>query len=368
MKQDIPELNILIFVTCENATFKHRYAIAIEHWLSKVSETFDEKPVLKFKEVNIITAGIPKMDEIKKHHGIVISGSFSRTRDNKPWMEKLRHTIRLCYVSQIPIFGICFGFQILSQAFGSSCEPSPHGFNFGGFLYKLSDKALPFFRPFIEDFYNDDKALRLFDSDLDADGANHNHHTPNHSTTNGFANNKDSLNNNSKVANGHFVDSEASEKAAPVIKKSMDSMLGAFSHNDIVTSLPNVDSIDFGDLSYIDRTELYESLSDMVPIAISSLDKVPFVGLLIGNRSKTFIVAIQIHPEFDTVTGTFCRPQLFSGQKFWREILSLKISQGVITGQQYDDNLQALKFSNSGYVYGRMALSLFMNGHLKPKY
>ncbi|UKK00880.2 hypothetical protein MACK_000954 [Theileria orientalis] len=358
MKSDTLELNILIFVTCENATFKHRYAIAIKQWLSKVSETFDKKPVLKFTEVNIITSGIPKLDEIKKHHGIVISGSFSRTWDNKPWMERLRHTIRLCYVNQIPIFGICFGFQILSQAFGSSCEPSPHGFNFGGFIHKLNDKALPFFRPFMEDFYNDENAYRLFDSDSDPDNSEHNHCTPNHSTMNGFTNNKDSLNNHSNATNGQINDLPASEKPAPFLKNSMDSMLGAFSHNDIVTSLPNIDNIDFGDISYTDRTELYESLSDLVPITISSLAKVPFVGLLIGNKSKTFMAAIQLHPEFDTV----------SGKKFCKEILNLKINQGVITVQQYDENLEALKFSNSGYVYGKMALSLFMNGHLRPKY
>ncbi|UKJ88487.1 hypothetical protein MACJ_000931 [Theileria orientalis] len=358
MKSDTLELNILIFVTCENATFKHRYAMPIKQWLSKVSETFDKKPVLNFTEVNIITSGIPKLYEIKNHHGIVISGSFSRTRDNKPWMEKLRHTIRLCYVNQIPIFGICFGFQILSQAFGSSCEPSPHGFNFGGFLHKLNDKALPFLTPFIEDFYNNDKGFRIFDSDSDPDNTNHNHHTPNHSTTNGITNNKDFLNNHSNGTNGHINDVSASEKLAPVLKKSMDTMLGAFSHNDIVTSLPNIDNIDFGDMSYTDRTELYESLSDMVPISVSSLDKVPFVGFLIGNKSKTFMAAVQLHPEFDTP----------SGKKFWREILTLKINQGVITAQQYEDNLRALTFSNSGYVYGKMALSLFMNGHLNPKH
>lgn len=320
-------LSVLILVTCQHPTFKDKYALCIRQWLTQVAGGGARSPALEFTEIHVISSEIPPLDELKKFDGIVISGSFSRISDDEPWMRALRRTILLCYLNQIPLFAICFGFQILCQAFGSSFLSSPHGFNFGAFRHALSAKALPFFRPYLREYHSDPDSRLVFDprpAGVDDPARN--------GTRNGPG-------------------ASASQEDA-----GLDAVTGIFSHNDIITSLPDPGALDLAGFPEPYRSELRASLAELVATPVAATEKVPVVGLLVGNRSRTFMVSVQLHPEFDTALG----------RDFFTQVLELKLSQGVITREEYERSLRGLGSSNSGFVYGRMALALFARGHLPP--
>lgn len=57
--------------------------------------------------------------------GILISGSLQSVYDRLPWMLNLEAFIRVAHDREIPIFGICFGHQILASALGGRVETLP---------------------------------------------------------------------------------------------------------------------------------------------------------------------------------------------------------------------------------------------------
>lgn len=50
--------------------------------------------------------------------GVLISGSLHSVYERLPWMLRLEAFIREVHAQQIPLFGICFGHQILASALG----------------------------------------------------------------------------------------------------------------------------------------------------------------------------------------------------------------------------------------------------------
>lgn len=57
--------------------------------------------------------------------GVLISGSLQSVYARKPWMLKLEAFIQAAQAREIPIFGICFGHQILASALGGRVETLP---------------------------------------------------------------------------------------------------------------------------------------------------------------------------------------------------------------------------------------------------
>jgi GMP synthase-like glutamine amidotransferase len=63
--------------------------------------------------------------------GFIISGSASSVYEDEPWMRGLEEWLRRAAKSDIPVFGICFGHQILAQAFGGTVERAEVGWGVG---------------------------------------------------------------------------------------------------------------------------------------------------------------------------------------------------------------------------------------------
>lgn len=54
--------------------------------------------------------------------GILISGSLDSVYERQDWMLRLEDFIRAAHAAEIPIFGVCFGHQILATALGGQVE------------------------------------------------------------------------------------------------------------------------------------------------------------------------------------------------------------------------------------------------------
>lgn len=63
--------------------------------------------------------------------GVVLAGSHLMVTDNHPWMGKVSDWISQLVAESIPLFGICFGHQLLAQAMGGEVGYHPLGKEIG---------------------------------------------------------------------------------------------------------------------------------------------------------------------------------------------------------------------------------------------
>jgi GMP synthase (glutamine-hydrolysing) len=61
----------------------------------------------------------------------VITGSSASVTERAPWMLSLEESLRGMHARRVPIFGICFGHQILAQALGGHVVRNPRGREMG---------------------------------------------------------------------------------------------------------------------------------------------------------------------------------------------------------------------------------------------
>ena len=111
-------------------TFKS-YPVMIEQWLSP------SLPEADFASVSLINGeALPAPDAFD---GYIITGSRYSVNDDLPWIDPLKTFIRTLRDREIPIFGICFGHQIMAQAFGAQVTKSHTGWALGAQPYDYTD-------------------------------------------------------------------------------------------------------------------------------------------------------------------------------------------------------------------------------------
>ena len=75
------------------------------------------------------------------YDGVIITGSRASVYETLPWITKLRTVIKQIDELSIPTLGICFGFQIIADAFGGTVKSSGH-FEEGFKLIKVNGHQL----------------------------------------------------------------------------------------------------------------------------------------------------------------------------------------------------------------------------------
>jgi GMP synthase (glutamine-hydrolysing) len=63
--------------------------------------------------------------------GFIITGSSSSVTERAPWMLRVEALIREIHVSKTPLFGICFGHQLIGEALGGKVAKNPNGREIG---------------------------------------------------------------------------------------------------------------------------------------------------------------------------------------------------------------------------------------------
>lgn len=71
------------------------------------------------------------LPEASRFDGYILSGSEKGVYDDVDWMEPLKAFLVQVKVREIPVFGICFGHQIMAEAYGGKAQKSEAGFVVG---------------------------------------------------------------------------------------------------------------------------------------------------------------------------------------------------------------------------------------------
>ena len=69
--------------------------------------------------------------------GWIVTGSKANVYQDLPWMRRLKSLIIEIYEIDRPMLGICFGHQIIAEAFGGSVAKDPNGWGVGLHYYDL---------------------------------------------------------------------------------------------------------------------------------------------------------------------------------------------------------------------------------------
>ena len=101
-------------------------------------------PALPEAEIRVIeianhNAPMPTLDSFD---GVVLSGSESGVYDPKPWMDSLRAFLLEVKTAQKPVYGICFGHQIMADTYGGKAEKSEAGTAVGACSFDMEGRAV----------------------------------------------------------------------------------------------------------------------------------------------------------------------------------------------------------------------------------
>lgn len=96
-------------------------------------------PSLEFQSWSVLIDQFP--DSIHDADAWIITGSKHGVYENLPWMIKLQAVLRDIVAANIPVFGVCFGHQILAEALGGKVIKSDKGWGIGVHEYQLADNA-----------------------------------------------------------------------------------------------------------------------------------------------------------------------------------------------------------------------------------
>jgi GMP synthase (glutamine-hydrolysing) len=73
-------------------------------------------------------ASLPGVRDV---HGVIVTGSASSVTERAPWMLRAEEYLRALVAEGVPVFGICFGHQMLAEALGGHVTKNPKGREIG---------------------------------------------------------------------------------------------------------------------------------------------------------------------------------------------------------------------------------------------
>ena len=72
-----------------------------------------------------------RLPDGRRAAGVIITGSAASVTERAPWMLRAEAYIRDLMAAEVPLFGICFGHQLMAQALGGDVRKNPRGREIG---------------------------------------------------------------------------------------------------------------------------------------------------------------------------------------------------------------------------------------------
>lgn len=94
---------------------------------------------LKFSQFVVCDGGV--LPEPSDFDAYVISGSKHSVYEDLPWIQDTKVFLNRLADLHIPMFGICFGHQLMAEAFGGKVEKSNKGWGIGTDVYQFANRT-----------------------------------------------------------------------------------------------------------------------------------------------------------------------------------------------------------------------------------
>lgn len=103
------------------------YPAMVQQWL---------QPALPDARFNTVSAvqGEP-MPACQDYDGYILTGSKFSVYDEYAWIDRLRTFVKALGEARVPMFGICFGHQLMAEAFGGRTAKARQGWGIGQQIY-----------------------------------------------------------------------------------------------------------------------------------------------------------------------------------------------------------------------------------------
>ncbi len=99
------------------------YPDMVADWLSP------HLPEARFEAISAVRDA--PMPAVESYDGYLLTGSKHGVYDDLPWIARLRDFLVEAKAAGRPIFGICFGHQLMAEAFGGTAKKSDRGWGVG---------------------------------------------------------------------------------------------------------------------------------------------------------------------------------------------------------------------------------------------
>ncbi|MEM6696117.1 MAG: type 1 glutamine amidotransferase [Pseudomonadota bacterium] len=93
------------------------------------------RPDWTYTSYNVKDGIFPK--DLADFDGALITGSPASVRDNALWIPLLEAVVQQMHDKAMPLFGTCFGHQLIAQALGGRVGDNPDGFRLGATVTEL---------------------------------------------------------------------------------------------------------------------------------------------------------------------------------------------------------------------------------------
>ena len=91
-----------------------------------------------FTSYDVVGGTLPRAAE--EQDAYVVTGSPAGVYDDLPWIAPLKDFLRTAK-GKVKLLGICFGHQIMAEAFGGRVEKAPGGWGIGLHRYEVKERA-----------------------------------------------------------------------------------------------------------------------------------------------------------------------------------------------------------------------------------
>lgn len=105
---------------------------------------YESRPSWRYSGFKVSQDVFP--DDYSEFDGVIVTGSIASANDTFPWIEQLKSDIRALREMKKPLFGACFGHQVISSALGGTVGKNNFGWA-AGFVETRPVEHLPWDSP-----------------------------------------------------------------------------------------------------------------------------------------------------------------------------------------------------------------------------